>query len=86
MRLDEPYGQELLDGQFKTQKNSVTHLNVVREWQLIVGNMDGSVSASSPNYTCIDVVPFTAGHIRPAICARVYSTVDLRWACQFLYV
>jgi len=45
MRLDDPLGQSLLDDHFKTQTNSVTHLNIVREWQLIVGNMDGSLGA-----------------------------------------
>lgn len=45
-RLDYSKGQRLLDEVFN-QPNSVTHLNIVRDWQLLVGNMNGSVSTCS---------------------------------------
>lgn len=42
-RVDDARGQSLLSDIFKSSANSVTDLHVAREWQLVVGNIDGSV-------------------------------------------
>ncbi|EGO24052.1 hypothetical protein SERLADRAFT_439356 [Serpula lacrymans var. lacrymans S7.9] len=48
LRIDTPKGQNLLDDVFLSPTNSITNLRIVREWQLLVGNIDGSVSAFKP--------------------------------------
>jgi hypothetical protein len=81
-------GQKLLDDVFMTRANSVTNLNIVRDdWQLVVANINGSVSDSPLVFRIFsaDIELIAAGVIRPAICARVYSTVDLLRTRQFLY-
>jgi len=42
-RLEALGGERLLDDVFKTQTNSITHLKIVREWQLVVGNINGNL-------------------------------------------
>lgn len=82
MRLDDLRGQKLLEDVFMAHSNSITHLNIVRDSQLIVSNMDGSVS--SPLWVLhssnTNDVPFIAWHVRPAICTRIYPPVNLHRA------
>lgn len=86
MRVSDLRGQKLLDDHFTIGHNSVTHLNIVRCWQLLVGNMNGCVSVTSW-LLCMfdDIVCFVAGPLRPPICAGVWPIVGLRRTQQFVY-
>jgi len=44
-RLPDLGGQRLFEDVFQPQTSSVTHLKIVREWQLVAGNMNGSLGA-----------------------------------------
>ena len=59
MRLPDLRGQKLLDDHFTIGHNSVTHLNIVRSWQLLVGNMNGCVSITSWLLFMLDDVVFS---------------------------
>ncbi|EGN98473.1 hypothetical protein SERLA73DRAFT_91858 [Serpula lacrymans var. lacrymans S7.3] len=51
LRIDTPKGQNLLDDVFLSPTNSITNLRIVREWQLLVGNIDGSLGTYDLRYS-----------------------------------
>ena len=70
-----------------SQPSSVTHLNIVQEWQLLVGNRNGSVSICllSLLISLRLMVGLSVGYIWLKVCARKLSSDDLCWPHQLIY-
>ncbi|KAH7914298.1 hypothetical protein BJ138DRAFT_1144264 [Hygrophoropsis aurantiaca] len=50
MRLAGTKGQEILGDTFTSKTNSVTNLKLLRDWQLLVANIDGSIATFDMRY------------------------------------
>jgi len=76
MRLDDLRGQKLLDDVFMKQANSVTNLNIVRDWQLVVANINGGLGIYDLRFARGSTPLLTfAGHVN-SYTTKLALTVD----------